>query len=477
MARRPSSVPLQLRAPAVAAPAQDQRGPLALGIMKGRAERQDREHAAAEQLLVTADAYSRLLHAKDEELKRVQAKVALYEKSMATAGPGRRALRTSSAQVVGAVGPGTNPADESDWGALNQGTRPLSALFVRRAIPRDGPAHRPRSAAARTAAQDLGRRASLKLQELGSSREDTGASAAASRSVDSIWDLGDKAGLHVENSKLKQTIRELSAQLQARDGAVGQARAAAQLADAAARKGLEREASAAREGLEGEVARLKMEKRRDWEKICGLQAIVDSFDKKANTKAESLTESLDVLYMTDDALEAKFIQLADKQADGSPVISKEGFCKALAAFNVAMTPAEADEAFSIMDYNKDEYITFQEFHSCTKTKTQLEMLLSTQPILRALANVMVAVAGGSKDPLSAYVNLSDEDIGAAVARFEPALKKIIRRSACVCACVVVRISAQCCGGTKGTRHLGYPWRGFLEIPVGSMDLNLSTILD
>ena len=144
---------------------------------------------------------------------------------------------------------------------------------------------------------------------------------------------------------------------------------------------------------------------------------------------------------------------------------------------MAMTPAEADEAFSIMDYNKDEYITFQEFHSCTKTKTQLEMLLSTQPILRALANVMVAVAGGSKDPLSAYVNLSDEDIGAAVARFEPALKKIIRRSACVCACVVVRISAQCCGGTKGTRHLGYPWRGFLEIPVGSMDLNLSTILD
>ena len=63
---------------------------------EGHAEQHDREHAAAEQLLMTAETYSRLLHAKDEELKRVQAKVALYEKSMATA---RDALTTAKDEI------------------------------------------------------------------------------------------------------------------------------------------------------------------------------------------------------------------------------------------------------------------------------------------------------------------------------------------------------------------------------------------
>ena len=88
-------------------------------------------------------------------------------------------------------------------------TRPQSAPFVRRAIPRDGPAHRPKSPAAQTAAQSLGRVVSWKLQKLRNSQVDSSASAAAPRSVDSIWDLGSKADLWVENGKLKQKIREL----------------------------------------------------------------------------------------------------------------------------------------------------------------------------------------------------------------------------------------------------------------------------
>ena len=63
---------------------------------RGAELQEERNHAAAEQLLMTAETYSRLLRARDAELKHEQAKVTLYEKSMATA---RDALTTAKDEI------------------------------------------------------------------------------------------------------------------------------------------------------------------------------------------------------------------------------------------------------------------------------------------------------------------------------------------------------------------------------------------
>jgi hypothetical protein len=284
---------------------------------------------------------------------------------------------------------------------------------------------------------------SWKLQKLRNSQVDSSASAAAPRSVDSIWDLGSKADLWVENGKLKQKIREL----EERESSL------LSRADAATWGLSEQHAAAWAEQertitlLKAEVARLKTERIRDVEKIHDLQSIIRSYESNKNeskklAKARSFAEVLEVLYMSDDELEVKFNQLADLMYRGKAVMSRQGFRKALVAFNVAMTPAEADEAFDMMDDNKDGHIDFSEFLKSTKTPTQLELVLGSQHnvIVRALASALVAEAGGSEDPLTVYLNLSMTNISAAVANFEPFLQKIVFRWFCVCARVCVRFA-------------------------------------
>jgi hypothetical protein len=274
------------------------------------------------------------------------------------------------------------------------------------------------------------------------------ASAAAPRSVDSIWDLGNKAGLWVENGKLKQKIRELDAQREREERErtlLGHADTASGISDQHAAAWAEQERTI--KLLKAEVARLKTERSRDAEKIHDLQSIIRSSESKKNesknlAKARSFAEVLEVLYMSDDELEVKFNQLADLMHRGNAVMSRQGFRKALAAFNVAMTPAEADEAFDVMDDNKDGHVDFSEFLKSTKKPTQLELVLGSQHnvIVRALASALVAEAGGSEDPLTVYLNLSMTNISAAVAKFEPFLQKIVYRWFCVCARLCVRFA-------------------------------------
>ena len=132
---------------------------------------------------------------------------------------------------------------------------------------------------------------------------------------------------------------------------------------------------------------------------------------------------LEKLTADDATLRAKFDELCDfRHSSGEACMSKDALLGALADLGVKRSKEEIDGLMSRMDVNGDGLVDFDEFLLFVKGSSDVELVLQSVPILRALSNQLPA------EDIASYVKLSDSEVDQAAKAFVPMLSALIKKN-------------------------------------------------
>jgi len=165
--------------------------------------------------------------------------------------------------------------------------------------------------------------------------------------------------------------------------------------------------SAGEEAANQELARLQLHISSLTLQLQQVHGNSDPFRETAPAKEDPSPALQALLDSCDDArVRARFHELADtKDGADEPRMSKVALTRALEALHVMRDDREIDALMSRVDINGDGVIDADEFCMEIQRKSQLESLLTSLPLLRALANQL----GGKID---AYRKMADSQVDA-----------------------------------------------------------------
>ena len=140
-----------------------------------------------------------------------------------------------------------------------------------------------------------------------------------------------------------------------------------------------------------------------------------------SSNVEGILEALS--HSADDAtLRAKFGVICDvRNSSDRPCMSRVALSAALADLHVKRSQGEIDELVSRTDVNADGLIDFDEFCLFVKGSSDLELLLQSVPIVRALSHEL----GGN---VESYVKLSDSAVDEAAKAFVPVVSALLKKN-------------------------------------------------